>query len=694
MVPEKLTADQIKQKYEKGERDFSNKDVRGQDLSGFNLKDANFHGAYIQGTKFKEAILENADFSYSKAGPPKAWVFGQILATVMSLIIAGYLVGFGATLIGYALNSKHAENVVAGGLSVASVVFCCVIFIALIQQNKLEEAFKWVLFSLMASLLVYLLFAGFIVREAWFSVPFSTLSFIISLACLFTSLIAAALVSAGIVLFKKYLENFPVKMKLEILACVIAFGIGIYVSHLHAGSGSVGFVGNITDINDVSTAAKLATGVALFFSIAVIIMAALIEDKIYKLGGDELSIQIQAIANFALCLGGTDFTKAKLSCANFCCSALAGTSFLPGFGDYNGVRSKYIKWKDSKGLQYCRVGNSALREPRVRKLLVSRNGHGKNYARADLAHMDLDGCDVIGATFADANLTGTHFRGAQLNDSYLIRSFCSNTDFTGADLTGATLESWKVDGETSFSNVKCKFVYLQSEKKERRPCDREKDFSEDEFAALYKKFEHTIDFVFAYGEITAQALKESIDKVNVMYKRANLGIHSIEVGEKDKWIIRLKVAPEADKAKIDSLLRKYINLNKFMTSYRENLKLERRLAQIEYKQQQLIRDLVEAASKPVNNYKMISIIGDVISSIVTAGDMNQVSGSFQQPPSPPSEQANIQDTIRNLVDILRQVNDPRITDIAQTLEAEAQKPSPDTSVVALNLIAGLYRILD
>lgn len=58
-----LSASQIKELYNKGERNFSGIIALGQDFTDFNLKNIVFKNSKLNGSSFANANLENADFS-------------------------------------------------------------------------------------------------------------------------------------------------------------------------------------------------------------------------------------------------------------------------------------------------------------------------------------------------------------------------------------------------------------------------------------------------------------------------------------------------------------------------------------------------------------------------------------------------------------------------------------------------------
>lgn len=58
-----MDRNQLKQRYDEGDRNFQKADLSGVDLSGLDLREADFRGADLYGTQFMESLLCRADFS-------------------------------------------------------------------------------------------------------------------------------------------------------------------------------------------------------------------------------------------------------------------------------------------------------------------------------------------------------------------------------------------------------------------------------------------------------------------------------------------------------------------------------------------------------------------------------------------------------------------------------------------------------
>ncbi len=66
---------------------------------------------------------------------------------------------------------------------------------------------------------------------------------------------------------------------------------------------------------------------------------------------------------------------------------------------------------------------------------------------------------------------GTSFRKANLTDADFSHSEVQNTDFSFAILTGACIFDWAIQPHTQFTNVYCKYLYLEPAYQNRQPTE-------------------------------------------------------------------------------------------------------------------------------------------------------------------------------------------------------------------------------
>ncbi|BAY29716.1 hypothetical protein NIES2107_15600 [Nostoc carneum NIES-2107] len=81
---------------------------------------------------------------------------------------------------------------------------------------------------------------------------------------------------------------------------------------------------------------------------------------------------------------------------------------------------------------------------------------------------------------------GTSFRKANLTDADFSHSELQNTDFSFAVLTGACIFKWVIQQHNQFTNVSCKYLYLEPAQQNRKPA--EGNFKAGEFGRLLNQF--------------------------------------------------------------------------------------------------------------------------------------------------------------------------------------------------------------
>lgn len=144
--------------------------------------------------------------------------------------------------------------------------------------------------------------------------------------------------------------------------------------------------------------------------------------------------------------------------------------------------------------------------------------------RPSLTEADLQGGDFKGINLRLVNLTAASFSGADLSGANLCETkmiFANLTDanITAARLYGSARDDWKIDG------IKCDYIYLDPEGKERIPKDR--DFKPGEFEELYKSLP-TIDYYFEDGftPIDAVIMDKVVQAINERHPEFELKLDS------------------------------------------------------------------------------------------------------------------------------------------------------------------------
>ncbi|WP_392476162.1 pentapeptide repeat-containing protein [Nostoc sp. C110] len=226
-------------------------------------------------------------------------------------------------------------------------------------------------------------------------------------------------------------------------------------------------------------------------------------------------------SDFSFCnLTNTNFTNAYLSHCDFTQAELNGTIF------------------DNADLGYVNLSFAKLN---------AANFRGANFRQTQLQGLDLSGLDLSHANLNDLNLSWIKFIESNLTGANLSRSQVLWTDFTAAIFTGACIEDWHTNIVTNLTDVICDHIYLRQGQQERRPNNG--NFAPGEFTKLFQKSLETLDLIFRNG-IDWDAFAYSFKKLEIENQGAQLDVQSIEKKGDGILVVRVTVAPDANKAKI------------------------------------------------------------------------------------------------------------------------------------------------
>jgi uncharacterized protein YjbI with pentapeptide repeats len=290
-----------------------------------------------------------------------------------------------------------------------------------------------------------------------------------------------------------------------------------------------------------------------------------------------------------------DLREANLSGANLSRADLTDAYFYRANLSEANLNEAYLVGVDLSG---ANRSNTYLKEADDHSLVLSgANLNGANlsnafFFNANLSYADLSGANLSYAFLFDANLSRTHLNqanlsnanfdnanlsyadlsGANLSHADLIRTQALGANFTSAIFTGACLEDWNYNYGTKLNNIDCQYVYLKSDKQERRPSSGE--FAPGEFTKLFQKALETVDLIFADG-IDWKAFLLSFQELQAEYGEENLSVQAIEKKSGGAFVIRLEVTPEANKADIEfrekELYQRHILLMEGQLKDKENL---------------------------------------------------------------------------------------------------------------------------
>ncbi|MCC5641251.1 pentapeptide repeat-containing protein [Nostoc sp. CHAB 5844] len=248
-----------------------------------------------------------------------------------------------------------------------------------------------------------------------------------------------------------------------------------------------------------------------------------------NLSGANLSEACLIRSDFGFCnLTNTNLSNAYLGHCDFTQAELNGTIF------------------DNADLGHVNLSFARINAARFR---------GANFRQTQLQGVDLSSLDFSNANLSNLNLSWVKFVGANLTGANLSHSQVLWTDFTAAVFTGACIEDWHINSATNLTDVICDYIYRRQGQQERRPSSG--NFAPGEFTQLYQTSLETVDLIFRNG-IDWDAFAYSFKKVEIENQGAQLDVQSIEKKGDGILVVRIAVAPDADKATIH---------NQFMQGY-------------------------------------------------------------------------------------------------------------------------------
>jgi uncharacterized protein YjbI with pentapeptide repeats len=327
----------------------------------------------------------------------------------------------------------------------------------------------------------------------------------------------------------------------------------------------------------------------------------------------------QIAINFTA-VGGTSFRQANLTEADFSGATLKQTDFR----DADLTRTY---WRNAKGLEFARLGNTYLANYTIRQLVVTCDGRGQNFDELDLARVNLQNANLQDASFMGANLNQSNLRGADLSRAILKQTQLEGADLSGAILTGAYIEDWGITSTTKLVNVQCKYVYMWVPTKEnpnplRKPDNWQETFAEGEFADFIQPYFDTLD-LYHSQDVDPRAISIAFKKLSQNHPEANLEIVAMEKRGHNSFNLKVRTAPAADKSELSS--QYFTDYNQFRALSEARLLL---LAEKDDRIRSLEQMIQTALHQPTFNVETVQ--GDFMSEYkginVSAGDNANISG--------------------------------------------------------------------
>ncbi|HEY9611109.1 pentapeptide repeat-containing protein [Allocoleopsis sp.] len=518
-------------------RDYSDKNLRGEDFKEQNLKGIKFINSDIRGVDFTNAKLENADFQGAKAGLQPYW---KIFLLIVSFTFAALLVII-LEFIGqrsgdriiylYKPNPGIYPNEVLQNIWIAAIIILMLIVFIFTVRQGLESILKMTagvgLVAVILNLLHALIQAG--IRSASRGkIEFIAGDAIRSLTGTATGSITG--IGIGVI---------AVAVAVPIAVAQIVGGDKARYGLTFAAFFIVIPVAIIMQIAGTANT-LISIAVTLVVTVSGIFMGGYIASQALK-GNEGYSIVFK-VAVVLASIGGTSFRGADITNANFSNTTLKNT-------DFRQATVTRTCWFNSTQTNLARWGSTILIEPDVRNLLVGHKGGNGNYIGRNLKGANLAEVDLSGADLTEADISGATLEGANLEGANLTKTQALGANFSQTTLTGACLEAWNTDSSTQLQEAICGYVFLLSNQRERRPSSG--NFAPGEFGKLYQEFLDTVVLIFRNG-VDWKAFVTAFKNVQVENEGTLLTIQSIENKGDDVVLVRVNVPPDADKAKIHS----------------------------------------------------------------------------------------------------------------------------------------------
>jgi uncharacterized protein YjbI with pentapeptide repeats len=497
--------------------DYSGQNLRGRSFKRQNLEGANFSYADIRSADFSSANLRGANFSHAKAGLQRRWAVFLLCISYVVHGTSGFFLNlfiFLPTIIAYNL----PPDIYAIGWAALALIVVIVLFVVIFRQR-------------LNSVLVVALALALGIPTAFFFI------YILVLAGALVGLLVLAV--AGAVTLNVALAVAGVLAYAVLLVGGVALA-GTYahsITTLPLPQGQEG----IGTAEAYEVVLGLAVALAAIFFIACIAWRALKGDPKYAL--------IRNMTIVFAAFKGTSFCNTDLTDANFTGATLKNTDFRKAIL----TRTHFYK---AQKFNSVRPGSTYLQKAQVPEVLVTGQGQDKIFDRQDLRGVNFKGANLVDASFIGANLSEANLQDANLSRAKLVQTQLDGTDFTGAILTGAYIKDWGITSDTNFDGVRCEYVYMQLPTKEnpdplRKPDNNKEVFADGEFGDFIKPIFDTLDLYHNQG-VDPRAIAISFKHLAENYPEAELRIVGMEVKGEDKFLIRAKTSPSADKSELSA----------------------------------------------------------------------------------------------------------------------------------------------
>ncbi len=504
--------------------DFSSVNLSGADFTDAILDGADLSHADLRGANFQRASLVGANLSYSQSGIPRH--HHQILRVTLFIfaVSLGVSAGFiGSSTAGLLTNESKVFapfsqikffipwSTMSGGMGIAYSIF--VIF-----ALRLKKPIVSIMLGIGILVMINIALSGSVIY-----------------ACQQASKtweIAGNMVitiggSAALVLFQSVFTILSLSIVKSMVRndrqLLLAVMIGLMIA----------------------LASAINTGVSHFMKLIILLISGSIVWTVFKMqkfvlinkDGHNL---FDKTAIYISTYYGTCFIRSNLSNASLESALLTDTNL-------SGANLTHTNFHKARHIDLARVDRTILRNSLVRDLLVTHIGSDRNYKNCDLHGAYLVNADLSNANLTGADLHNANLSHAQLKSANLTRMIALDTNFESATLTGACIEDWSIDRTTNLTDIRCEYVYLKSQGKERSPGSG--IFNPGDFTRLFQEVWNTVELIFQHG-IDWTSFNTAWQQIQIENEGLPLAIHSIERKGEGTIVVKVEVPIDLDKTKL------------------------------------------------------------------------------------------------------------------------------------------------
>jgi len=498
---------------------FHNLDLRGRSFKRQNLKGADFSYTNIQGVNFSNSILEKANFSHAKAGLTLFSLTRLLLFFIVIALCSGVITGYASAFPVLTFSVFYNEEIWVTKLFsfVGFLVFNLFIIIIIRQGIGKILALLAIFFVILAAILAY--------------IPIGVGADVLLQALVVTAIIAS-------ILFGSLVQAIFLSLTQKNKAIILFITPSLFGTILGVIEGIQGISSKFIFLS------LLMAGIFSIFFLFIMVYVA-----IRAVAGDKKYSLVKAISTNICTSLGTNFRRTNLTDADFTGAILSNT-------DFRKASLKRTCWFQVKELALARVEDTYLQNTQLRQLLITGQGQDKNFDGQDLHGVNLQNAILTDTSFIGAYLSEANLQDADLSRAKLVQTQLNSTDFTGAIITGAYIQDWGITSDTKFNGVRCEYVYMRLPTKEkphppRKPDNHKEVFADGDFGDFIKPIVDTLD-LYHNQNVDPRAIAISFKQLAENNPDDELEIVAMEKRGQDKFLLRAKTAPDANKSELSN----------------------------------------------------------------------------------------------------------------------------------------------